>query len=115
MVVLIRRTLIDHVSSLRKFFTLLLNLITLGFRHSYMSVYKSLWRSKSDRIQAEKEGIANENLRKLFSKDNSGANDCDSLMFSIHRTKQNIQLGCLLKDHCLYPPFNIKNNLINIR
>ena len=62
MVVLTRRTLIDHVSSLRKFFTLLLNLITLGFRHSYMSVYKSLWRSKSDRIQAEKNGIANENL-----------------------------------------------------
>ena len=62
MVVLIRRILIDHVSSLRKFFTLLLNLITIGFRHSYVSVYNDLWRSKSDRIQAEKNGIANENL-----------------------------------------------------
>ena len=76
-----------------------------------MSVYNDLWRSKSDRIQAEKYGIANENLRKLFSKDNSGANDGDSLMFSIHDTKQNIQLGWLFKDRCLYPPFNINNNL----
>ena len=58
-----------------------------------MSVYNDLWRSKSDRIQAEKDGIANENLRKLFSKDNSGVNDGDSLMFSIHDTKHNIQLS----------------------
>ena len=63
MVVLIRRILIDHVSSLRKFFTLLLNLITLGFRRSYMSVSKNLWRSKSDRIQAEKDETANFSAR----------------------------------------------------
>ena len=76
-----------------KLFTFFLNWKTLALRQSYVSVYNDLWRSKSDRIQAEKYGIANENLRKLFSKDNIGANDGDSLMFSIHDTKQNIQLA----------------------
>ena len=81
---MIRRTLIGHVSSLRQFFKFFLNLITLAFRHSYMSVHKDLWRSKSDRIHAKKYGIANENFCKLFRKDNSGENNGDSLVFSIH-------------------------------
>ena len=75
-----------------------------------MSVYNNLWRCKSDSIHSEKYGIANENFRKLFSKDNSRPNNGESLVFSIHRTKENIQLGWLLKDHCLYGPFNININ-----
>ena len=49
-------------------------MITIAFRYSYLSVYKDLWMSKSDRLQEGKYGIDNENLRKLFSKDNSEAN-----------------------------------------
>ena len=72
MVVLIRRILIDHVSSLRKLFTYLLNLITLAFRHIYMPVYKDLWRSKSDQIRAEKYGIANEILANFSARTTAG-------------------------------------------
>lgn len=32
-------------------------------------------------------------------------------MFSIHGTKQKIELGWILKDHGLYAPFNMNNNL----
>ena len=38
---------------------------------SLMEVYKDLWRSEEDRDNRQNSGIANENVRKLVSKDDS--------------------------------------------
>ena len=62
-------------------------------------------------------GIAGENLRKLISKDDTGAKTgntskvSDALMFSVHGTKQRIKLGKILEDHDLYSPHDMINNL----
>ena len=37
-----------------------------------MEVYKDLWKSEEDRDNRQDFGIANENVRKLISKDDSG-------------------------------------------
>lgn len=83
---------------------------------SYLSVYKDLWRSKTNRTQSVEYGICNENLRKLISKDDSGSNTgdddkiSDGLLFTVHGTNQRIRLDRILGDHGLYPPFNINND-----
>ena len=62
-------------------------------------------------------GIAGENLRKLISKDDSGATSgntskiSDALMFNVHGAKQRIKLGKILEDHSLYSPHDMTNNL----
>ena len=62
-------------------------------------------------------GIASENLRKLISKDDSGATSGDTtkvsekLMFDIYGTKQKICLDRIISDHGLYAPFQMNNNL----
>ena len=79
-------------------------------------MYKDLWRTKTDRLQALEYGIANENLRKLNSKDDSGANSgdaqkvSDGLMFAVNGTKQRLRVGKILDDHGLYAPFYMNNN-----
>ena len=61
-------------------------------------------------------GIANENLRKLISKDDSGVTTgddekvSDALMFAVNGTKQRIRLGKILEDHGLYAPYHMINN-----
>ena len=37
-----------------------------------MEVYKDLWRTDEDRDNRQEFGVANENVRKLISKDDSG-------------------------------------------
>ena len=77
---------------------------------------KDLWRTKADRLQAVEYGICNENLRKLISKDDSGANSgdaqkvSDGLMYTVHGTNQKVQLDKILENHGLYAPFNMNNN-----
>ena len=84
---------------------------------SVMEVYKDLWRTPKERGNLIEYGIANENLRKLISKDGSGATSgdtekvSDGLMFSILGTKQRIKLGKILDDHGLYAPYSMINNL----
>ena len=84
---------------------------------SVMEVYKDLWRTPKERGNLIEYGIANENLRKLISKDDSGATSgsaekvSDGLMFSILGTKQRIKLGKILEDHGLYAPYSMLNNL----
>ena len=62
-------------------------------------------------------GIVGENLRKLISKDDSGASSgntskvSDVLMYSVHGRKQRIKLGKILEDHSLYSPHDMTNNL----
>ena len=62
-------------------------------------------------------GIGSENLRKLISKDDSGAtsgntsNVSDKLMYDRHGTKQRIKLTKILEDHGFYAPYHMINNL----
>ena len=61
-------------------------------------------------------GIANVNLRKLISKDDSGANSgdaqkvSDGLVFSVNGTTQRLQIDKILEDHGLYAPFGMNSN-----
>ena len=79
---------------------------------SLMEVYKDLWRSEEDRDNRQIFGIANENVRKLVSKDDSAnkaaktdgvldltiANMCD---------RMKIPLGKILCDHGPYAPYGM--------
>ena len=79
---------------------------------SMMEVYKDLWRSDEDRDIRQEFGLANENVRKLVSKDDSGnkttktdgvldltiANMCD---------RMKIPLGKILGDHGPYAPYGM--------
>ena len=61
---------------------------------SITGVYRDLWKTSSERDDMVEYGIAGENLRKLISKDDSGASTVntskvsDGLMFTVHGTKQ---------------------------
>ena len=83
---------------------------------SVIAVYKDLWKTVEERDQMVEYGVANENLRKLISKDDTGASSgdddkvSDALMFAVHGTKQRIRLGNILKDHGLYAPYSMINN-----
>ena len=79
---------------------------------SLMEVYKDLWRSEEDRENRQDLGFANENVRKLVSKDDSAnkaaktdgvldltiANMCD---------RMKIPLGKILCDHGPYAPYGM--------
>ena len=83
---------------------------------SLYSVHKDLYLSKSQRENMIEYGIGSENLRKLISKDDSGATSGDAtkvsekLMFDIYGTKQKICLDRIIRDHGLYAPFQMNNN-----
>ena len=83
---------------------------------SIMEIYRDLWRPDKERANMVEYGIANENLRKLISKDDTGAASgdddkvSDALMFAVHGTKQRIKLGKILEDHGLYAPYSMINN-----
>ena len=72
--------------------------------------YKDLWLSKSKRNEMVQYGIANENHRKLISKDDSTANSgdtakvSDGLLFFVYGTKQMIPLSKVIEDQGLYQP-----------
>ena len=77
-----------------------------------MEVYKDLWRSEEDRDNRQEFGLANENVRELVSKDDSGnkatktdgvldltiANMCD---------RMKIPLGKILCDHGPYARYGM--------
>ena len=84
---------------------------------SMMEVYKDLWRSDEDRDNRQEFGLANENVRKLLSKDDSGnksaktdgvldltiANMCDGDF----PRRMKIPLGKILEDHGPYAPYGM--------
>ena len=85
---------------------------------SLYNVHKDLYKSNSERdnmIEIEY-GIGSTNLRKLISKDDSGATSGDAtklsekLMYDIYGTKQKIRLDKIIRDHGLYAPFQMNNN-----
>ena len=61
-------------------------------------------------------GVANQNLRKLVSSDDSGASSgdtqkaSDALLYSVYAKKQRISLNYILEDHGLYASFSMNNN-----
>ena len=58
------------------------------------------------------DGIAREATRKKISKDDAVNDDADATaLFSVFGTKQRIRINKILKDHGLYAPHNMTNNL----
>ena len=83
---------------------------------SILEIYKDLWKPPHERSDMIEYGIGNENVRKLISKDSSGASSGDSqkvsdkLMFDIFGTKQCLKLEKILSTHGLYAPYGMINN-----
>ena len=69
-------------------------------------VYEDLWKSEKQRKNMIYNGIANENTRKLMSKDDSAdkTDASDALMFKILGSRISIKLGQILNDHGVYAP-----------
>ena len=83
---------------------------------SLFEVYKDLWLTLGDRKKMIEKGVANENLRKLFSGDDSGkkvgdtGKVADALVQSIYGTKLKKPIDKIIGDHGLYTPFTMNNN-----
>ena len=83
---------------------------------SLYNVYKDLYKTNSERYNMIEYGIGSTNLRKLISKDDSGATSGDAtkvpgkLMYDIYGTKQKICLDRIIRDHGLYAPFQMNND-----
>jgi hypothetical protein len=86
---------------------------------SLFEVYKDLWLTLGDRKKMIEQGVANENLRKLFSRDDSGvkigdvSKVADALVQSIYGTKLKKPIDKIIGDHGLftrYTPFTMNNN-----
>ena len=77
-----------------------------------MEVYKDLWRSEEDRDNRQDFGIANENVWKLISKDDSAnkAAKTDEVLDLITASmcdRMKIPLGKILCDHGPYAPYGM--------
>ena len=83
---------------------------------SLFEVYKDLWLTLGDRKKMIEQSVANENLRKLFSGDDSGkkvgddSKVADALVQSIYGTKLKKPIDKIICDHGLYTPFTMNNN-----
>ena len=83
---------------------------------SLFSTYNDLWLTNSERLEKVEYGLANQNLRKLMSGDDSGATTGDSqkvsdaLMYNIFSNKQRMCLDYIIQNHGLYTPFGMNNN-----
>ena len=83
---------------------------------SILEIYKDLWKPEYVRSDMIEYGIGNENVRKLISKDDSGASSgnaqkvSDKLMVDIFGTKQCLKLEKILSTHGLYAPYGMINN-----
>ena len=79
---------------------------------SMMEVYKDLWRSDEDRDNRQEFGLANENVRKLVLKDDSGnkATKTDGVLdLTIAKMcdRMKIPLGKIPCDHGPYAPYGM--------
>ena len=80
---------------------------------SIYRVYEDLWISEKQRKNMIYNGIANENTRKLMSKDDSADKTVasDNLMFKIIGSKIRIKLGQILNNHGVYAPNKINSDI----
>ena len=81
---------------------------------SMMEVYKDIWKSDEDRDNRQEFGLANENVRKIASKDDSGnkATKTDGVLdLTIAKMcdRMKIPLGKILGDHGPYAPYGVFN------
>ena len=81
---------------------------------SLMEVYKNLWRSEEDRDNRQDFGIANENVKKLISNDDSGDKAAKTdgvldLAIASMCDRMKIPLGKILCDHGPYSPYGMCN------
>ena len=77
-----------------------------------MEVYKDLWRSEEDRDNRQEFGLANKNVMKLVSKDDSAnkatkTDDVLELTIANMCDRMKIPLGKVLCDHGPYAPYGI--------
>jgi hypothetical protein len=83
---------------------------------SLLEVYKDLWLTLGDRKKMTEQGLANENLRKLISGDDSGVKVgdtgkvADALLHSVYGSKLRKPIDKIIADHGLYVPFSMNNN-----
>jgi hypothetical protein len=83
---------------------------------SLFEVYKDLWLTQGDRKKMIEQGVAGENLRKLFSGDDSGvkvgdaSKVADALVQSVYGTKLKKPIDKIIGDQGLYTPFTMNNN-----
>jgi hypothetical protein len=79
---------------------------------SLLEVDKDLWLHRKQRDDMVEDGIASEVTRKKISKDDAVNDDADAAaLFEVFGTKQRIRIGKILKDHGLYAPHNMANDL----
>jgi hypothetical protein len=79
---------------------------------SLLEVYKDLWLHNKQRDDMVEDGIASEATRKKISKDAAANDDADATtLFKVFGTKQKIRINKILKDHGLYAPHNMANDL----
>jgi hypothetical protein len=76
---------------------------------SLLEVYKDLWLHNKQRDDMVEDGIASEATRKKISKDDAVNDDADAT--GVFGTKQKIRINKILKDHALYAPHNMTNDL----
>ena len=77
-----------------------------------LETYKDLWRSEEDRKRRQEYGLANESLRKLMSKDDSGdkTTKTDGILdvtVANLFARMKIPLGKILCDHGPYAPYGM--------
>ena len=91
-------------------------LVKIGGKKAYENddestyrVYEDLWKTEKQRKNMIYDGIANENTRKLMSKDDSAdkTNASDKLMFKIVGSRISIKLGQILNDHGVFAPYKM--------
>jgi hypothetical protein len=79
---------------------------------SLLEVYKDLWLHNKQRDDMVEDGIASEATRKKISKDDAANDDAEATaLFGVFGTKQKIRINKILKDHGLYAPHNMANDL----
>ena len=80
---------------------------------SLIMVYNDLWSPNEQREDMSKYGIANENLRKLMSGDDSANTQVtdDNNLFNAHGKKIKIRLRKILKDRGLLASYGLNNNV----
>lgn len=79
---------------------------------SMMEIYKDLWRTEEDRDNRQEFGIANENIRKIISGDDSAnktakTDGVPDLTIARLCDRMKIPLGKILCDHGPYAPYGM--------
>lgn len=79
---------------------------------SILEIYKDLWKSEKERKNMSEYGLANENVRKLMSKDDSGSKTAKTdgvldLTISNIYNRLKTPLGKILCDHGSYAPYGM--------